>query len=54
MSADVLVRIQAVAAEKGAKGPPGMGAVVEETLARLAGTADGRTVARIVSEILRG
>ncbi len=50
---------KAVAAEKGAlvppiAGPKAMGLVMKETLARLGGAADGKAVARIVSEVLRG
>jgi uncharacterized protein len=42
-----------VIAEKAAKGPQAMGLVMKETLARLAGAADGKTVSRIVAELLR-
>lgn len=51
---DVRAIAKAVAAEKGAKGPQMMGLVMKETLARLGGGADGKTVARIVSEVLKG
>lgn len=45
---------RAVISEKGAQGAPAMGLVMKETLARLAGSADGKTVSRIVGELLRG
>jgi uncharacterized protein YqeY len=45
---------KAVVAEKGLSGPQATGAAIKETLARLAGRADGKAVARIVGEVLRG
>jgi uncharacterized protein YqeY len=50
---DVRKTVLAVIAEKNASGPAAMGLVVKETIARLGGAADGRTVARIVGEALR-
>jgi uncharacterized protein YqeY len=43
-----------VISEKGAQGPQAMGLVMKETLARLGAGADGKTVSRVVSELLRG
>ena len=51
--ADVRSAVLAVIAEKGLAGPAGVGAAIKETMARLAGTADGKMVARIASEVLR-
>lgn len=44
----------AVLSEKGLAGPAAMGVVIKETMARLAGAADGKAVSRIVGELLRG
>ncbi len=43
----------AVLSEKGLAGPAAMGAAIKETMARLAGAADGKAVSRIVGELLR-
>jgi uncharacterized protein YqeY len=43
-----------VIAEKGLKGPAGTGVAIKETIARLGGAADGKTVAKIAAELLRG
>ena len=51
---DVRAVVRAVVAEKGLSGPQAMGAAIKESLARLAGTADGKTVSRIVGEVLKG
>ena len=45
--------VLAVIAEKNAAGPAAMGLVVKETIARLGGAADGKTVARLAGEALR-
>jgi len=44
----------AVIAEKGASGPAAMGVVIKETMARLAGAADGKLVSGVVGALLRG
>lgn len=44
----------AVIAEKGASGPAAMGVVIKETMARLAGAADGKLVSSVVGALLRG
>ena len=51
---DVRAVVRAVVSEKGLSGPQAMGVAIKETLARLSGTADGKTVSRIVGEDLRG
>jgi hypothetical protein len=51
---DIRAVVRAVLAEKGLAGPQAMGPAMKETLARLAGTADGKAVSRIVGELLRG
>ena len=45
--------VLAVIAEKGAAGLAAMGLVVKETIARLGGAADGKTVARLAGEALK-
>lgn len=45
--------VAAVIAEKGLKAPAGTGVAIKESLARLAGTSDGKVVSRIVAELLR-
>jgi uncharacterized protein len=45
--------VLAVIAEKNAAGPAAMGLVVKETIARLGGAADGKTVARLAGEALK-
>jgi uncharacterized protein YqeY len=45
--------VLAVIAEKNAAGPAAMGLVVKETIARLKGAADGKTVARLAGEALK-
>ena len=45
--------VAAVVAEKGLSGPAATGVAIKETIARLGGAADGKTVARIVGEVLR-
>jgi uncharacterized protein YqeY len=42
-----------VISEKAVSGASAMGVVMKETMARLAGRADGKVVSRIVSELLR-
>jgi uncharacterized protein YqeY len=51
---DIRAAAHAVLAEKGLSGREAMGAAMKETLARLGGAADGRAVARIVGELLKG
>lgn len=50
---EVRAVVQAVVAEKSLSGPSAMGAVMKEAMARLHGTADGKTVSRIASEVLK-
>jgi uncharacterized protein YqeY len=50
---DVRRTVLAVIAEKSAAGPVAMGLVVKETMARLGGAADGKTVARLAAEALK-
>ncbi len=45
---------QAILAEKGLSGPQAMGVVIKETVARLAGTADGKAVSSVVAALLKG
>lgn len=50
---DVRRTVAAVIAEKKPEGPSAMGLVVKETIARLGGAADGKTVARLAGEALK-
>jgi len=45
--------VATVISEKGLAGPAAIGVAIQESLARLGGAADGRTVSQIVAERLR-
>ena len=51
--ADVRAAAEAVIASLGASGMKAMGQVMKETLVRLGPTADGKTVSRVVGDLLR-
>ena len=51
--AEVRAVVVAVVAEKGLTAPAGLGVAIKETIARLKGTADGKTVSRIAAEVLK-
>ena len=50
---EIRAAARGVIAEKTLAGPQSTGVAIKETIARLGGTADGKTVARVVSELLR-
>jgi uncharacterized protein YqeY len=51
--AEIRALVQEVVGERGLSGPSTMGVAMKETLARLGGAADGKTVSRIVAEVLK-
>ena len=51
--AEVRAAVEAVVAEKGLTAPAGLGVAIKETIARLGGAADGKTVSRVAADVLK-